>query len=154
MTPIETIMRTAPVIPVLVIEDVATAKPIAEALVAGGLRVLEVTLRTEAALNAIAEMKQVEGAIVGAGTVLDARALERSIAAGAEFIVSPGLTDNLADAAHREQIPLLPPSASAGLRKAPSIVPFWRGLSFGRHNFSLTIKALASCRSDTTTLPG
>ncbi len=127
MTPIETIMRTAPVIPVLVIEDVATAKPIAEALVAGGLRVLEVTLRTEAALNAIAEMKQVKGAIVGAGTVLDARALERSIAAGAEFIVSPGLTDNLADAAHREQIPLLPGIANSG--------DIMRGLDHGLKHF-------------------
>jgi len=73
---IEQIMRTAPVIPVLVIEDTAHARPLAEALVAGGLRVLEVTLRTPAALDAIAEMKQVPGAIVGAGTVLNARDYE------------------------------------------------------------------------------
>ena len=69
--PVETVMRTAPVIPVLVIEDVAHARPIAEALVAGGLPVLEVTLRTAAALDVIAEMKKVPGAIVGAGTVVD-----------------------------------------------------------------------------------
>ena len=64
MKPIETIMRTAPVIPVLVIEDAAYARPIAEALVAGGLRVLEVTLRTAAGLDAIAEMRKVPGAKV------------------------------------------------------------------------------------------
>ena len=69
MSPVETIMRTAPVIPVLVIEDAVHARVIAEALVAGGLPVLEVTLRTAAALDAIAEMKRVPGAIVGAGTV-------------------------------------------------------------------------------------
>ncbi|WP_420607513.1 bifunctional 4-hydroxy-2-oxoglutarate aldolase/2-dehydro-3-deoxy-phosphogluconate aldolase [Novosphingopyxis sp.] len=127
MTPIENIMRTAPVIPVLVIEDASTARPIAEALVAGGLRVLEVTLRTEAALNAIAEMTKVEGAIVGAGTVLDARALERSIAAGAEFIVSPGLTEPLGKAASHEQIPFLPGVANAG--------DIMRGLDMGLTHF-------------------
>ncbi|MFZ1476389.1 MAG: 2-dehydro-3-deoxyphosphogluconate aldolase, partial [Sphingorhabdus sp.] len=71
MKPIETIMRTAPVIPVLVIDDAKHAQLIARALVAGGLRVLEVTLRTAAALDVIREMKKVEGAIVGAGTVLN-----------------------------------------------------------------------------------
>src|SRR3546814_3215359 len=71
---IETIMRTSPVIPVLVIDDAATARPLAEALVAGGLRVLEVTMRTPAALEAIAEMKKVAGAIVGAGTVVRSEA--------------------------------------------------------------------------------
>ena len=86
MNPIETIMRTAPVIPVLVIEDVAYARPIAEALIAGGLRVLEVTLRTAAALDVIHEMRAVEGAIVGAGTVLNEADLRASIDAGAEFI--------------------------------------------------------------------
>ena len=65
------IMQTSAVIPVLVIEDAALARPLAEALVAGGLRVLEVTLRTGAALEAIAEMKKVPGAIVGAGTVVN-----------------------------------------------------------------------------------
>jgi 2-dehydro-3-deoxyphosphogluconate aldolase/(4S)-4-hydroxy-2-oxoglutarate aldolase len=94
MKPIETIMRTAPVIPVLVIEDVVYARPIAEALVAGGLRVLEVTLRTAAGLEAIAEMKKVPGAIVGAGTVVNVAGLRAAIDAGSEFIVSPGLTDN------------------------------------------------------------
>jgi len=80
MQPVETVMRTAPMIPVLMIEDAAHARPVAEALVAGGLRVLEVTLRTAAALDAIAEMKKIPGAIVGAGTVVDIPGLESAIA--------------------------------------------------------------------------
>ena len=127
MNSIETIMRTAPVIPVLVIDDASTARPMAEALVAGGLRVLEVTLRTEAALGAIEEMKKVPGAIVGAGTVLDARGLERSLAAGAEFIVSPGLTESLGKAALHQQVPFLPGIANAG--------DIMRGLDMGLTHF-------------------
>jgi 2-dehydro-3-deoxyphosphogluconate aldolase/(4S)-4-hydroxy-2-oxoglutarate aldolase len=127
MAAIEKIMRSAPVIPVLVIEDAAYARDIAEALVAGGLRVLEVTLRTEAALDAIAEMKQVPGAIVGAGTVVDVPGLECAIAAGAEFIVSPGLTDNLGKAVIAKGIPFLPGIASAG--------DIMRGLDLGLTHF-------------------
>ncbi len=111
---IEAIMRVAPVIPVLVIDDVAHARPIAEALVAGGLRVLEVTLRTPAALDVIAEMARVEGAIVGAGTVLGERDLNSALAAGAQFIVSPGLTETLGRAAIASGIPFLPGVANAG----------------------------------------
>jgi 2-dehydro-3-deoxyphosphogluconate aldolase/(4S)-4-hydroxy-2-oxoglutarate aldolase len=99
MKPIETIMRTAPVIPVLVINDAAHAVPIAEALVAGGLTVLEVTLRTPAALDVIREMKQIPGAMVGAGTVLSPADLDQALAAGSEFIISPGLTPGIALAA-------------------------------------------------------
>src|SRR3546814_5323436 len=77
-------MRTSPVIPVLVIDDAATARPLAEALVAGGLRVLEVTMRTPAALEAIAEMKKVDGAIVGAGTVVNTDQLRQVADAGIE----------------------------------------------------------------------
>jgi 2-dehydro-3-deoxyphosphogluconate aldolase / (4S)-4-hydroxy-2-oxoglutarate aldolase len=127
MNPVETVMRTAPVIPVLVIEDVAHARPIAEALVAGGLPVLEVTLRTAAALDVIAEMKKVPGAIVGAGTVVDIPGLESAIAAGAEFIVSPGLTDNLGRAAVSKGIPFLPGVANAG--------DIMRGLDLGLSHF-------------------
>ena len=127
MIPVETIMRTAPVIPVLVIDDVAHARPIAQALVAGGLCVLEVTLRTAAALDVIAEMKKVPGAIVGAGTVVDIPGLESAIAAGAEFIVSPGLTDNLGKAAIASGIPFLPGIASAG--------DIMRGLDLGLKHF-------------------
>lgn len=114
MNKIGTIMRTAPVIPVLVIENVDHAIPIARALVAGGLRVLEVTLRTECALDAIKAMKSVEGAIVGAGTVLNPDQLKQSIDAGSEFIVSPGLTENLGKAALDADIPFLPGTANAG----------------------------------------
>ena len=110
---IETIMRTAPVIPVLVIEDIEHALPLAEALVAGGLKVLEVTLRTPCALDAIKVMRQVPGAIVGAGTVLNPRDLQASIDAGSEFIVSPGLTAALGEAAVASGIPFLPGTANA-----------------------------------------
>lgn len=127
MNAIETIMHTAPVIPVLVIEDVAHARPVAEALVAGGLRVLEVTLRTAAALDVIAEMKKVPGAIVGAGTVVDIPGLESAIAAGSEFIVSPGLTENLGKAAVAKGIPFLPGIANAG--------DIMRGLDLGLTHF-------------------
>ena len=113
MKQIEVIMRTAPVIPVLVVEDVAHALPIAEALVAGGLRVLEVTLRTAAALDVIRAMKQVPGAIVGAGTVLNPSDLDRALGAGAEFIVSPGLTPALGQAAVASGVPFLPGTANA-----------------------------------------
>lgn len=127
MSPIETIMRTSPVIPVLVIDDARHAQPIAEALVAGGLRVLEVTLRTAAALDVIREMKKVEGAIVGAGTVLNEADLRASIDAGAEFIVSPGLTEPLGKAAVAGGIPFLPGIANAG--------DLMRGLDLGLSHF-------------------
>lgn len=113
MNPIDALMRTAPVIPVLVIDDLAHAVPIAEALVAGGLPVLEVTLRTACALDVIKAMKQVPGAIVGAGTVLNPADLEAALAAGSEFIVSPGLTPALGQAAVASGIPFLPGTANA-----------------------------------------
>lgn len=111
--PTEAIMRMAPVIPVLVIDDVAHAVPIAQALVAGGLPVLEVTLRTPCALDVIREMKQVPGAVVGAGTVLNPMELEAAMNAGSEFIVSPGLTESLGKAAIAAEVPLLPGTANA-----------------------------------------
>jgi len=114
MAPIEQIMRTAAVIPVLVIEDIAHAEPVARALVAGGLRVLEVTLRTPCAIDAIKAMKQVDGAIVGAGTVTNADELEAALDAGSEFIVSPGLTKKLGKAAGKAGVPFLPGIANAG----------------------------------------
>lgn len=111
---IESIMRTSAVIPVLVIDDAATARPLAEALVRGGLKVLEVTLRTPAALDAIREMKQVEGAIVGAGTVVSTDQFAQVMNAGAEFIVSPGLTDRLGSAIVESGVPYLPGVSNAG----------------------------------------
>lgn len=127
LTSIDALMRSVPVIPVLVIEDVAQARPIAEALVAGGLTALEVTLRTPAALEVIREMAQVEGAVVGAGTVLNPGDLDSALAAGAEFIVSPGLTDPLTDAAKANGVPYLP-----GIATAADIM---RGLDHGLTRF-------------------
>ncbi|MFM5907821.1 MAG: bifunctional 4-hydroxy-2-oxoglutarate aldolase/2-dehydro-3-deoxy-phosphogluconate aldolase [Novosphingobium sp.] len=109
----EAVMKLAPVIPVLVIDDVAHAVPIARALVAGGLPALEVTLRTPCALDVIREMKQVPGAVVGAGTVLNPRELDAALEAGAEFIVSPGLTADLGKAALAANVPFLPGTANA-----------------------------------------
>ncbi len=114
MTSPATVMQLAPVIPVLVVHDVAHARPIAEALVAGGLFALEVTLRTPAALDVIREMATVKGAFVGAGTVLNPADLRASIDAGAKFIVSPGLTEPLGRAAIESGIPFLPGIANAG----------------------------------------
>ncbi|QZD87538.1 bifunctional 4-hydroxy-2-oxoglutarate aldolase/2-dehydro-3-deoxy-phosphogluconate aldolase [Qipengyuania psychrotolerans] len=127
MSQISDIMQTAPVIPVIVVDEVAHAQPLARALVAGGLRVLEVTLRTPAALEAIREMRKVEGAIVGAGTVTNQQELADAIAAGSEFIVSPGLTEPLGKAAIREGIPFLP-----GIANASDIM---RGLDLGLTHF-------------------
>ena len=114
MSDLDRIMTAAPVIPVLVIDQVEDAVPVAQALVAGGLPVVEVTLRTEAALDAIRAMKSVPGAIIGAGTILNPAQLEAAIEAGAEFVVSPGLTDTLGKAAAGSSVPLLPGVASAG----------------------------------------
>lgn len=113
MTPIEAIMRTSPVIPVIVIDEVSYAVPLAEALVAGGIKVLEVTLRTPAALDAIRAMKTVPGAIVGAGTVLNTRDLDAALEAGSEFIVTPGLTPTLGKEAVASGVPFLPGTANA-----------------------------------------
>jgi 2-dehydro-3-deoxyphosphogluconate aldolase/(4S)-4-hydroxy-2-oxoglutarate aldolase len=127
MTDISAIMETAPVIPVIVIEDLTHAVPLAEALVAGGLPVLEVTLRTPVALDAIRAMRAVPGAIVGAGTVTDARQLDEAMEAGSAFIVSPGLTEPLGRAARASQVPFLPGIATAG--------DIMRGLDLGLTHF-------------------
>ena len=124
---IEEIMRTAPVIPVLVVDRLEDAMPMAEALVSGGLRVLEVTLRTPVALDAIRAMREVDGAIVGAGTVVDQEQLQAAIDAGAQFIVSPGLTEALGRAAIRAEVPFLPGIATAG--------DIMRGLELGLEHF-------------------
>jgi 2-dehydro-3-deoxyphosphogluconate aldolase/(4S)-4-hydroxy-2-oxoglutarate aldolase len=127
MTDIASLMRTAPVIPVLIVDDPAHAAPLARALVAGGLSLLEVTLRTPAALEVIAEMARVPGAIVGAGTVLNPADLDAALAAGAQFIVSPGLTEPLARAAITASAPLLPGITNAG--------DIMRGLDLGLDRF-------------------
>ena len=109
MRSIEDIMTACPVIPVMVIDDINDAVAMATALVKGGLRVLEVTLRTVHGLEAIRQIKQqVPGAIVGAGTVINAIDAKNAKEAGAEFLVSPGSTEQLMDAALLLDIPLLP----------------------------------------------
>lgn len=107
------ICQMAPVIPVLVIEEARAAAPLASALVAGGLPVLEVTLRTPQALDAIRAMAEVPGGIVGAGTVLDAEDVRAAKAAGAKFAVAPGATDGLIRACLAAELPLLPGAVTA-----------------------------------------
>ncbi|MEL6451636.1 MAG: bifunctional 4-hydroxy-2-oxoglutarate aldolase/2-dehydro-3-deoxy-phosphogluconate aldolase [Pseudomonadota bacterium] len=107
------ICELAPIVPVLVVEDVAHARPLAEALVAGGLPALEVTLRTEAALDVIAAMAEVAGGVVGAGTLVTPDDVKAAKAAGAQFGVSPGATDALLAACAAEELPLLPGAATA-----------------------------------------
>ena len=127
MTSIDAIMRLAPVIPVLVIEEGIDPVGLAETLVANGLPVIEVTLRTPGALAAMRAMAGVAGAVVGAGTVLDGEQLQRSIDAGATFIVSPGLTDTLGRAVVDSGVPYLPGVASAG--------DIMRGMELGLDRF-------------------
>ncbi len=105
--------QIAPVIPVIVIRDAAHAAELARALVAGGLPVLEVTLRSDAALDAIRAMSAVPGGHVGAGTVLTPDDAKRAKDAGAQFAVSPGLTDRLIDACSQLDLPLLPGAVTA-----------------------------------------
>ena len=124
---IETVMQAAPVVPVIVVDEVQHAAPLARALVAGGLTALEVTLRTPAALEAIAAMSEVEGAIVGAGTVINPHMLDDAVDAGARFIVSPGLTEPLARAAIDRDVAFLPGIANAG--------DIMRGLDLGLTHF-------------------
>lgn len=97
------------IVPVIVIKDVAHAVPLARALVEGGLNILEITLRTDAGLDAIkAIAREVPDAIVGAGTVINAAQFAAAAAAGSRFVVSPGLTDEVARAARDHNVPLLP----------------------------------------------
>lgn len=108
------ILALAPVVPVVIVESAADAVPLARALVAGGLKAIEITLRTPAALEAIRRVAgEVEGAVAGAGTVLDATQFEAVMKAGAQFAVSPGATERLLDAASGAPMPLLPGIATA-----------------------------------------
>lgn len=111
-TELRAALSQGPVIPVLILDDVEAARPIAEALVAGGLRVIEITLRTPNALGVIAEMTKVAGAIVGSGTIRNGEQMARSVDAGCRFMVSPGAAPRLLDAAEGLPIPLLPGTAT------------------------------------------
>lgn len=124
---IDEIMRAAPVIPVLVLEQQMDWAALAETFVAAGLPVLEITMRTPLALDAIKAMSRVEGAIAGAGTVLNEAQLGLAIEAGSQFIVSPGLTEPLGKAAVASGVPFLPGTATAA--------DIMRGLDFGLERF-------------------
>jgi 2-dehydro-3-deoxyphosphogluconate aldolase / (4S)-4-hydroxy-2-oxoglutarate aldolase len=119
------VCRLAPVVPVLVIDDLALARPLAEALVAGGLPALEVTLRTPVALDAIRAMADVPGGVVGAGTLLTPADVKAAKRAGATFGVSPGVTDRLIAACEEEGLPLLP----GAITPAESMALLERGYS-------------------------
>ena len=124
---IDEVMHAAPVIPVLVLDGTIDPVALAQTLVAAGLPVLEVTLRTPQALGAIRAMAAVDGAIVGAGTVLNKHMLGEAIDAGAQFIVSPGLTERLGKAAIASGVPFLPGVANGG--------DIMRGLDLGLDRF-------------------
>jgi len=126
---VDELLGIQPVIPVLTVASVDDAVPLAEALVAGGLRVLEVTLRTEAALGVIQRMSQVKGAIVGAGTCLLPEDIDASVEAGAQFIVTPGLSQLTLEAAEDHAVPILPGVAT------PSEIMAGLGLGISRFKF-------------------
>ncbi|WP_295532903.1 bifunctional 4-hydroxy-2-oxoglutarate aldolase/2-dehydro-3-deoxy-phosphogluconate aldolase [uncultured Thioclava sp.] len=107
------VCELAPIVPVIVVRDVAHAAPLAKALIAGGLPALEVTLRTPCALDAIRAMADIEGGMVGAGTLLTPADVKAAKAAGAKFGVSPGATERLVKACEDEGLPLLPGAATA-----------------------------------------
>ena len=107
------VCTAAPVIPVLTIDRVEDAQPLARALVAGGLPALEITLRTAAAMEAIAAVSEVEGAMAGVGTLLTAAQIRDAKSAGATFGVSPGATHSLIESAREYDLPLLPGAATA-----------------------------------------
>jgi len=141
------VLKLQPVVPVLIIEDVAHAVPLARALVAGGLKAIEITMRTAAALDAIrAVANEVEGAVAGAGTILNAKHFEQAVAAGSQFIVSPGSTRGLLDAARESDIPLLPGAVTSSeimalKEEGYDVLKFFPAEQAGGANY---IKSLAS----------
>ena len=139
-------IHAAPVIPVIVIDDASIAKDLGTALVAGGLPVLEITLRTTAALDAIREMSDIKGAYVGAGTVLTESQASAAKQAGATFAVSPGATDMLLQGCLDQDLPLLPGATSASesmrlLERGYTFQKFFPAEAAGGANF---LKSLAS----------
>ncbi len=140
------VCRLAPVVPVLVVDDLASARALAEALVAGGLPALEVTLRTSVALDAIRAMAEVPGGKVGAGTLLTPADVKAAKAAGATFGVSPGATERILDACAEYDLPLLPGAATASevmalLEKGYTVQKFFPAEQSGGAPF---LKALSS----------
>lgn len=154
---LDAIMRTAPVIPVMMIEELDHAVPLAKALVKGGLKVLEITLRTDVALDAIkAILSDVDDAIIGAGTIRTPKQLEVVAALGCQFAVSPGFTPSLLDAATTSpSCPLLPGAASASevmqlLERGHDRLKFFPAEAAGGPTF---LKSLASPLPDAKFCP-
>ena len=152
---IRSILSLAPVVPVIILDDVAQARPLAEALVAGGLPVLEVTLRTPNALKVMEEMAKVKGPIVGSGTVRNAGHMKASVDAGCRFMVSPGASPRLLDAADDVSIPLLPgigtpTEAMAAAERGYSFLKFFPAEALGG---APVLKAFASPLPDITFCP-
>jgi 2-dehydro-3-deoxyphosphogluconate aldolase/(4S)-4-hydroxy-2-oxoglutarate aldolase len=149
------ILSLAPVIPVIILDDVAAARPLAEALVAGGLPILEVTLRTKNALKVMEEMAKVSGAIVGAGTLRNAEQMRQSVDVGCRFMVSPGASPRLLDAADDIAIPLLPgigtpTEAMTAAERGYSFLKFFPAEALGG---APVLKAFASPLPDITFCP-
>lgn len=150
------LLQKTPIVPVVVIDDAAKAVPLAKALVAGGLAVIEVTMRTAAAADAIAAISaEVPDAYVGAGTVLSGEHAHSIVAAGAKFIVSPGLHVDVLSAANELAVPIIPGIATASeLQKAWNLG--LRTLKFfpaGQAGGIAMIKALASVFRDVVFMP-
>ncbi|MDB5621490.1 MAG: keto-deoxy-phosphogluconate aldolase [Devosia sp.] len=149
------ILSLAPVVPVIILDDVDQARPLAEALVAGGLPILEVTLRTPNALKVMEEMGKVTGAIIGSGTVRTALHMKQSVDAGCQFMVSPGISPRILDAADDMGIPLLPgigtPSeAMTAAERGYSFLKFFPAEALGG---APVLKAFASPLPDITFCP-
>ncbi len=152
---LRSILSLAPVVPVIILDDIALARPLAEALVAGGLPVLEVTLRTPNALKVMAEMGKVTGAIVGAGTLRTAAQMQQAVDAGARFLVAPGAAPRLLDAAEDIAVPLLPgigtpTEAMTAAERGYSFLKFFPAEALGG---APVLKAFASPLPDITFCP-
>jgi 2-dehydro-3-deoxyphosphogluconate aldolase/(4S)-4-hydroxy-2-oxoglutarate aldolase len=148
---VETTLRLAPVVAVVVIDDLSAAVPLAKALVAGGIRAIEITLRTACALDAIrAVANEVEGAVVGSGTVLSPADLAASEKAGAKFAVSPGSTPLLIDAAADSALPWLPAAATA----SEAMHLFERGYRFLKFFPALPAGGVPLLKAWSAPLPG
>jgi len=152
---LRTTLSLAPVIPVIILDDIAAARPLAQALVRGGLAVLEITLRTPNAIKVIEEMAKVEGAIVGSGTVRNRAHMQASLDAGCKFMVSPGASPKLLDSAEYMPIPLLPGIASpteamAAAERGYSFLKFFPAEAMGG---APVLKAFASPLPELTFCP-
>ena len=152
---IRSILSLAPVVPVIILDDVSQARPLAEALVAGGLPILEVTLRTPNALRVMEEMAKVTGAIVGSGTVRTALHMKQSVDAGCRFMVSPGISPRILDAADDIGIPLLPGIAtpSEAMTAAERGYSFLKFFPAEANGGAPVLKAFASPLPDITFCP-